>query len=69
MPELSLVVEGTEVTLVSGGATVVFRDPGIAGTSFSTEVGSVRSSEPGRVEIALNPGRFSFDLNTGTSGD
>jgi hypothetical protein len=64
--DVSLFVHGTEANVIApADATVVFYDPGIVGATFDTPAGEVLSSEPGRIEIALEPGTHAFDLNTG----
>jgi len=63
--EVSLVVRGTQVHVTSTGATVAFHDPAVSGALQDTHAGTVLSSAPGRVEIALFPGSWSFDLETG----
>ncbi|HEX6882609.1 MAG TPA: heparinase II/III family protein [Planctomycetota bacterium] len=63
--ELTILVRGTEVHVTSAGATVTFDEPLLTGSVFSSAVGTVLSAAPGRVQLALNPGTFAFDLETG----
>jgi hypothetical protein len=63
--DVTIFVRGSEVRVRSGGATVTFDEPSLTGLVFSNEAATVLNAAPGRVELALRPGAFAFDLATG----
>jgi hypothetical protein len=63
---VSLFVRALEARVTSvAGATITFHAPGLSGNTWSNSAGTVLSAGLGFVQLALNAGSFSFDLETG----
>jgi hypothetical protein len=66
--EVSVFVRDTAVHITSAaGATLVFFEPLLTGTVFTTPAGTVLDAGPGFVTIDLLPGAHAFDLATGAT--